>query len=293
MKNQINKPTVNITLFGMNLKVIRGGKSPRLSVSEPIFPNVRRIHSHFTYEVFFITDGRLNIVTDEEQRKYERSVVIIPPHIGHYTVPDGNECFCLLFSVESNSKNPELCKRLQSRLESGIVSFDISEDVVFYINTLSNKSDICSVASEKDVELLASLIFNEIVSMLLAIEHAPYQINAESKHIGAIETYINSNFQRKITLLDISSQVYLSNKQVARIIRKEYDCTLSELVNNKKLDAAKMMLKNTDLKIGEIALQVNLGSENYFYTIFKKKYGITPLQYRKKNKTNLSNPITE
>ena len=76
----------------------------------------------------------------------------------------------------------------------------------------------------------------------------------------------------------------MSTRQVSRIIAKEYGCTLSQLVNDKKLDSAKMMLKNTDMTVGEIASAVNIGGENYFYTIFKKRYGISPLRYRKDTK---------
>ncbi len=50
----------------------------------------------------------------------------------------------------------------------------------------------------------------------------------------------------------------------------QYSCSLAEL-----------LLKNTELKISEISLQSCLGSENYFYQVFKKKYGMSPLKYRK------------
>ena len=83
----------------------------------------------------------------------------------------------------------------------------------------------------------------------------------------------------------MAEHVYLSTKQISRIIKKEYGCTLSQLVTDKKLAAAKKLLKDTDMKIGEIALAVNLGAENYFYLLFKKKYNQTPLQYRKSQTT--------
>ena len=42
-----------------------------------------------------------------------------------------------------------------------------------------------------------------------------------------------------------------------------------------------MLLKNSGLKISEVATSVNLEAQAYFYTVFKEKYGIAPLQYRK------------
>ena len=285
MKNQINRPTLTISVSGIKLKVIRVGKSVRLVSQGVATPKIRRIHSHFTYEAFFVTEGSLEIVTDAESITYERGVVIIPPHIGHYTVPKSNGCFCLLFSLESSSKNKNRCASIQKKLDDGVCRMPISTDMEYYISALARKSEEETAMSEKDVELLASLIFNELVNLLAPETGNSYVRSAESKHIGAIETYINDNFYKKIRLSDVAAQVYLSDRQVSRILQKEYGCTLSELVNEKKLASAKMMLKNTDAKISEIASHVNLGAENYFYMLFKKKYGVSPLQYRKQIRT--------
>ncbi|MBQ8207229.1 MAG: AraC family transcriptional regulator [Clostridia bacterium] len=277
MKNQINKPTLNISVFGTKLKVIRVGKSPRLIDSAEANIKVNRIHSHFTCEAFFITEGSLRIVTDIERTTYERGVVIIPPHIGHYTLPKGDGCFCLLFSIEGEN-------RIREKLGEGICKIPMSDDVEYCIKALSRKSDEGTALSEKDAELFATLIFNQLICAIDPDIGKKHPSVAESKHIGAIETYINNNLQKKITLSDVASQVYLSKRQIARILQKEYGCTLSQLVTEKKLASAKMMLKDTDMKIGEIASSVNLGAENYFYLLFKKKYGVSPLRYRKQTK---------
>lgn len=270
-------PTVTIEAHGIKIKIIRVGKTPKLkSVDTDNSNEIRAIHSHFTYEVFFITEGTLEIVTDDTVEIYERKVVIIPPKKGHYTIPRGSGSFCLLMTVE-NSKNAEL---LKNALSDGNYDLVLSDDVEYYIKALSGKSEEGTERAEKDVKLLAELIFNEIIGNIIQNDEIRLG-GVESKHIGAIETYINANFRKKITLSQIASLVYLSTRQVARIIQKEYGCTLCELVNNKKLEAAKMMLKNTDMKVGEIVSRVNFGAENYFYLLFKKKYGLSPLQFRK------------
>ena len=67
-------------------------------------------------------------------------------------------------------------------------------------------------------------------------------------------------------------------------VKPECGCTLADLVKEKKLAIAKILLKNTDMKVSEIATQVNVGTENYFYMLFSQKYGLSPLQYRKKKR---------
>ena len=109
----------------------------------------------------------------------------------------------------------------------------------------------------------------------------PGDTKSESWCIGAIESYINTHIKEKITLSDVANHVYMSNKQVSRIIMREYKMPLSELITQKKLQIAQALLKKTDKKVKEIATTVNMGMENYFYTIFKKHYGVSPMEYRK------------
>ena len=83
----------------------------------------------------------------------------------------------------------------------------------------------------------------------------------------------------------MAAAVFLSPRQVARVVSATYGCSLSQLVNGKKLDAAQMLLRNTDLTVAEIATKIYLGAENYFYHLFKQRFGISPLQYRKKKQS--------
>ena len=55
----------------------------------------------------------------------------------------------------------------------------------------------------------------------------------------------------------------------------------SDYINNFKLETAKGMLEQTQLSISEIAYRNGFSSPNYFSTVFKNKYGITPNAYRK------------
>ena len=75
--------------------------------------------------------------------------------------------------------------------------------------------------------------------------------------------------------------MHLSRKQICRIISREYGCTFSQLLQNKRLSNAVSLLKNTDMPIEQIAAATFGASSSYFYAVFRKKYGMTPLRYRK------------
>jgi len=281
MKLQKTKPTISITVSGVKLNVIRVGTTPKLKDSSNIHLENERIrvaHSHFTYEVFFITKGKLEIVTERGSAIYERKIVIIPPRIAHYTIPEGDGCYCLLFSFENATDRN--VKGIGDFLNEGIFETDLSDDIEYFIGAIVRRNDQHTSKSEKDSELLAALIFSDIIAKLMPDKSSKALNRGEAKYIGAIETYINDNFCERVKLSDIANLVSLSTRHASRIIEREYGCSLSQLVIRKKLASAQMLLKNTDMKIGEIASRVNLGSENYFYTLFKKNFGMSPLKYR-------------
>jgi AraC-like DNA-binding protein len=105
-----------------------------------------------------------------------------------------------------------------------------------------------------------------------------------SKYLPKIEELIKLNlFTEHITLDFLAERLFLSKKQVSRIIKRGYNCSLPELVTNAKLTIAAAQLRRTKKHISEIIRELNFQTENYFFTLFKKKYGCTPLAYRKQS----------
>ncbi|MBQ8310955.1 MAG: helix-turn-helix domain-containing protein [Clostridia bacterium] len=237
---------------------------------------MKGIHTHFAHEVFFVTSGVLSLVTENGRKCLERSALIIPPGVSHYTVSDTEGSMCMLLSAEDAG--------LQ-RLFDEIYVMPLGEETVFYIERFREK---CGVGDLVNARLLLTLALNTLLSALLPNRSKRTMREMEMRHIDAIERYINGRLSEKITLGDVADAIHLGERQTSRIILREYGMPLSEMVTEKKLAVAEMLLKNSDMRISEVARQVNFGADNYFYAVFKRKYGISPLQYRKEMKLVLA-----
>lgn len=100
------------------------------------------------------------------------------------------------------------------------------------------------------------------------------------KVINAIKEYINANYTEDLTVAKIAEKVYLSPCYTNYIFKKETGETLMEYLSRIRINKAKALLKNTLLKVYEVAEQVGFKSNSYFCSVFKEHCGMTPLEYR-------------
>ena len=97
-----------------------------------------------------------------------------------------------------------------------------------------------------------------------------------------LEYLINNYYMRPVTAQQIASLLYVSPRQLARILQKKYGTTLHELLMEKRVVTAGVLLRSTALTVDEIARTVGFGSRAGLYREFCKRQGVTPAQYRNK-----------
>lgn len=113
------------------------------------------------------------------------------------------------------------------------------------------------------------------------ISDVPVSDCPSAEYAFEIEKAISGCINEKITLSDVAAALYLSEKQTSRIIIKNYGKPLSAVIADRRLTAAALLLKNTDKSVSQIAFETGFNTECRFFDLFKRKYGLTPLSYRK------------
>ncbi len=98
--------------------------------------------------------------------------------------------------------------------------------------------------------------------------------------VEKVVKYVDDNIGRFITASDISKYLYISKSYLIQKVKSELGMTLSEYIRKRKIEVAKVMLEETDVKISEIAEKVGYSDINYFSRVFKKTVGFTATQYR-------------
>ena len=126
---------------------------------------------------------------------------------------------------------------------------------------------------------------DELASWLkLVILQAVSLIRSEndkySPMIRQILDYIQQNYNKDISIKLLSSSFNINAAYLGQLFKNETGEMLTNYVNGIRIEKAKEMLVNTNLKASEISERVGYPNTNYFYRIFKKITGISPTEYR-------------
>ncbi|SFB49568.1 Helix-turn-helix domain-containing protein [Cohnella sp. OV330] len=96
-----------------------------------------------------------------------------------------------------------------------------------------------------------------------------------------IIAYIRARMHEVITLRNAANAFSYTPNYLGLIFKEETGVSFSDYVVQARLEKAQELLKNTNLKIYEIADQVGYRNLNYFSKQFKDSFGLSPLEYRR------------
>lgn len=92
--------------------------------------------------------------------------------------------------------------------------------------------------------------------------------------------YIKLNYSEKISIKEIADQLYLSPNYLSELFKKHTGKTISEYLTEYRLEKACQLLDHAEYRVGDVSGMVGIHDGRYFSNMFKKKYGMTPTEYR-------------
>ncbi|CAM4272776.1 AraC family transcriptional regulator [Bacillus manliponensis] len=106
----------------------------------------------------------------------------------------------------------------------------------------------------------------------------------DSEWVAFITEYIDKNFTEKLNLETLADIAHGSPYHLHRTFKKIKGITPVEYIQQVRLNAAKEYLIQTNKAIADIAICAGMPNTPYFITLFKKKTGRTPAQFRQMSK---------
>lgn len=123
-----------------------------------------------------------------------------------------------------------------------------------------------------------SLIFHKMV-MQISMHLSANRMDNFSETATDIKSFIDRHIYEHLNMEILSQHICLSPSQITRVFKKAFQVTPYDYILSRKIDTAKLLLKNTSLSVKEIAYKLNFADEHYFSNVFLKKTGVRPGKY--------------
>lgn len=90
------------------------------------------------------------------------------------------------------------------------------------------------------------------------------------------------NLQRHWSIEELAEIIGLSIPHLQRLFKTEIGTSPNAFLQNARLEKARELLETTFWHIQQIGIEVGMPNDSHFTRDFKKKYGLTPTEYRRR-----------
>lgn len=287
------KLNLNIRLSGLNINVVSIAKvepDPNWYVAN---------HSHHDFEFHIIPRGMGHIrIEDREFVVKGGEFYITGPHVMHEQRTDGRnpmEEYCLECEIDEVRESPD--PPASSPSEAGRLidmlscsyphAFTDASGVAAVFDRLYGELDEEKAGYHLKIQALIIEILVDLFRMILNCVHAKYACHVPEKSVDEVRVnrilyFIGNNYKESITISDMAGALFLTPRQINRLMRKEFGRTFHGYLVDFRLSVAKRLLAETDMPIEAIAREAGFSSNYYMYQVFKAHNLPTPAALRAK-----------
>lgn len=244
-------------------------------------------HMHPIVELHLIIAGKGELVLDDARYDLsEGDLFFTGPKVYHTQLTDPKDnmqeyCLMLEFLPTDKSKLNEIAKFFLQK------NFYICKDkhgIKFLFEEIEKETSLQQVGFISIVcSLLQTILLKTARNYFQETEKTKKSKKSEERrHLLLDEAFLYS--YKTVTLQSLADLLHLDVRQIQRIIFKRYGISFIELRTQSRLSVAQKMIDNNEGTLLEIAEKCGYDNYAYFAKLFKKRFGVLPSEYRKKDK---------
>jgi AraC-like DNA-binding protein len=252
-----------------------------------------KLHQHEEIQISYIANGEGNILVGDTITGYQKGNLIVLgsnlPHVfrSETNTDETSVMMSLFFTADSFGNNffdlPEF-KILESFFT------DIKNG--FKIDAISQKTVNQFKKLKKANEFDRFILFFKIIKSICLLEKKALSnfiydkpfTDREGKRMQLVFDYVMTNYQRDISLEEIASLSNMTKNAFCRYFKLRTNKTFFQFLIDIRIErASKLLLKNRELSVIEIAELCGFNNISNFNRKFKELKHGSPLQYRKLN----------
>lgn len=288
--------------------------SEKLSFMPAVVKAIEKIHDtswsmdlsrHDHYEMVYIKKGTATFMIDGiDVNMAANSLVIIKPQKSHKFIVRSENCelIVLYFHLQAQKEGASSHASLKD-----FVEYIEDESVGSYIYLkLGKKNDIINVIKRILRERMKPQVWGDFLSCILVMElfillsrtlKQEWEQSVKNRNLklhellNVAKEYIDQNYAKDLTLSQVAKYIYLSDSYFAHSFKDKFGISPKSYILKIRIEEAKDLLENTDMKIADVARSVGFSSQQRFNDIFRKYTAVTPLKFRQAKRKEKINKV--
>ena len=245
-------------------------------------------HCHPYYELSYIEHGSCRFfIEDTMYDLHDGDFLLIPPYMFHYTrylFGSCQRCGIYFRSEDLGGDLPSFLpggKNFFSHLRVFQIPSSVRRDIAGLIGRMAAEE----ASFDERSPFLLKIQLQELLLLCSRVctylTESPASIHTTDRQVLQAARFINEHFRQQISANDIAAAAGFSPNYLSRKFREAAGIGVHDYLVFIRLRNAAFELLSTDDSVTDIALRSGFSDSNYFKDVFKKKYGMTPREYRK------------
>lgn len=246
-------------------------------------------HFHSYYELFFVEQGSVRFMIGGGSYELNQAdFLLIPPRMFHCTQYPNKRCVRSVIYFHSQDINRRVLKQLPdsdsflSRPQILHIAREVQPQFFEIITRLTREDRQPDQQSEGLMYFYLQELFLLLSRYGEARQELPFVKSISNEQVLSAARFIQLNYMHPISAADIASASGFSPNHLSKKFRETAGISTHEYLIQVRLQHAALALSSTEDSITQIALRCGYSDSNYFKDVFKKRYGLSPRDYRKR-----------
>ena len=186
----------------------------------------------------------------------------------------------------------DVCKYLyETRPETQVIiltaysNFDYAKSAIKY----SACEYVLKIAIMDELPEALGKATGKLLKLKKEVEKEEVVIPEQKTLLQQIEQYVEQNYKSKISLDEIADELHVNRSYLSRFYKNKTGVNLFDEILKLRIESAKEYLLKTDMKTYEVSEAVGFEDAGYFSKMFKKIMGVSPKEFRKREKDEKKN----
>ena len=239
-------------------------------------------HFHEEVELFVLEEGRVKVCLDGKNLVLlQGDAMLVLPSVVHSYESDGHSRFFISLAKCAETVPSVVGRRCRNPV---VRSSTLRPEFSLICSLLASEHSQFSVPSrpERFHGYLAA-VYDMVVERL---EFEEAEVCDSSNVIHRTVSYVIEHFREPLTLDDVAHAVGVNRYYLSKVFSKKLNVGFSAYLSSCRVSEAMKLLSSTDVEVDRIGDLCGFESPSSFFRNFKSLVGTSPLQYRKRRRSD-------